>query len=751
MIVQTMIVRTKIRPLMLLPIMMLVATLITSRASAEDRTAFPDVPEKFGSATFSYPIHDELIVYGGKIRLLLADGALYRRRDSIVYDYFYIGSGELQIVDTALLNVGWRQQLGGRRKIAFKSAYLCGKHLPEAMHLDPAKWRKDKLRRPEWKKLQFLVKAPDKYFGISLPGELGLWPDRDGLTFPIWADLQVTDNEQMVVYVSPDLSDQLNLYLYDNKFSTPYLLADGDMSRVLNLSPIRIDSTEISIELRESGRFVAVSDIYISPGNTERGIGFILPALHEVDSVRDAHGNPLDFIKENWRTSFYVAPRPNYPDRPDKISVYFRGKFIQARYEGTDFPANVATWFPHVPERQLGKYTIHYTQHKDLDLISVGTKIGDTVVGDKRTVSFTTDNISYISFSSGVYDTLRDSAGDIPLTFFVRKENNRGLFNRDIPLNIMTDLQQACSSFVTWWGPPLAPAIRIVDYPWGKGLSSPGLIHLSDVTFRTSHDQARFRAHEMAHQWWGHTVVPMSFSEVWLSEGLAEFSAAMYVLNVRHDSTEFDEITDRWGKQVTEEGRLYGHYSRGYRAGPITMGSRFLQSYSPGDYIALVYSKAACLLRMLRFELDGPQYHTDFFDAMLAEYRRTYFGQQVTNADFIRIAAKYIGDIRAGEFFAQWLYGWRIPSFVCRYKIEPDDKGRPMLHVSIDVSDVDSSFSTPFPVEIETRAGKRQLVRLDNVGQQHDFVLGPFPPGIKKVRFDPDHIILARETKVIEP
>ncbi len=746
-----MIFRTHIRLVALVAAVILAAAMASVPALAENHPSFPDVPEKFASATCSLPIHDKQIDYGGKVRIWLTDGTLYRRRDSVSYDYFYVGDGEMRLIDTAMLNAGWQQRFEKRRRVPFVSAYLCGKHLLESMHLDTAAWREDKLRRPEWKKMQFLVKAPDKYFGISLPGELGLWPDQNGRSLPVWADLQLTDDEQMVVYLSPDLSDQLNIYLYDNKFSDPYLLADGDLSSTLNLQPIRVDSTEIAINLRESGQFEAVSDIYVSQGNADRGIGFILPALHDVDSVFDAHRMPVDFIKEKWRTGFYVAPRPNNAGGPDKITVYFRGKFIEARHQGVDFPANVATWFPHLPERQLGKYTIHYTQHKDLDLISVGAKIGDTVVGDKRTVSFTTDNISYISFSSGVYDTLKDSAGDIPLIYFIRKENNRGLFNRDIPFNVMTDLRQACSSFVAWWGPPVAPAIRIVDYPWGKGISSPGLIHLSDVTLETTRDQARFRAHEMAHQWWGHTVVPMSSGDTWLSEGLAEYSAAMYVLNVMHDSTEYTELTDRWRKQVVEEGRLYGHYSRGYRAGPISMGSRFLQSYSPGDYIALVYSKAALLLRMLRFEIDGPNYGTDLFDTMLADYRRTYFGEQVTNADFVRIAAKYVGNERAGEFFRQWLYDWRVPSFVCGYKITTDDNGGEMMSIRIDVSGVDSSFATPYPVEIETADGSRQIIRLDNVGRQHDFTLGPFNQSVTKVRFDPDRIILAREAKVIGP
>lgn len=746
-----MFVTKKIRLLVLIPSSVFVIITMPLTASADSHSAFPDVPKSFGSATYSCPIRDQLIDYGGKARLRLIDGTLYRRRNAASCDYFYEGAGELQLLDTVMINVGWRQRFGNHRAVSFSTAYICGRRLPEMMRLDSSAWREDKLRRSQWNKLQFLVKAPDKYFGISMPGELGLWPDRDGSSLPIWADLQFSDNEQMVVYLSPDLSDQLNIYLYDNKTSSPYLLAGYNLSHALDLRPIKIDSTEISIELRESGRFVAVSDMCLSPGVADRGISFILPALDEVDSVRDARGNPVDFIKETWRTGLYVAPRPHVADGPDKITVYFRGKFIKARLEGIDFPADVATWFPHLPERQLGKYTIHYTQHRDLDLISVGKRIGDTVVGDKRTVSFTTDNISYVSFASGVYDTLQDSAAGIPLEFFIREENNRGLFNRSIPYNVMNDLQQACSSYVAWWGPPLAGMIRIVDYPWGAGLSSPGLIHLSDATLQTTHDQARFRAHEMAHQWWGHTVVPKSFSEAWLSEGLSEFSAAMYVLNVVHDSADFDEITGRWRKQVIEEGRLYGRYSRGYRAGPIALGSRFLLSYSPGDYVALVYSKAACLLRMLRFEIDGPRYQTDLFDSMLAEYRRDYLGRQVTNADFIRTAEKYLGRARAAEFFNQWLYDWRVPAFVCRYEIQPDDEGRRILHVSIDVSDVDTSFATAYPIEVKTSDGERKLFRIDNVGRQRDFVLGPFSQDIEKVRFDPDHIILARDTKVVEP
>jgi hypothetical protein len=179
------------------------------------------------------------------------------------------------------------------------------------------------------------------------------------------------------------------------------------------------------------------------------------------------------------------------------------------------------------------------------------------------------------------------------------------------------------------------------------------------------------------------------------------------------------------------------------------MGARLLLSYSPGDYIALVYFKAAYMLEMLRFEIDGPDYRTDFFNSMLADYRRTFAEKQVSSVDFMRIAQNFLGPKRVQGFFRQWLYGWKIPDFTCRYTFVPDAKGRSMLHIVIDVSGVNNDFETPFPIEVEFAGGSKQVYRIDGVGQIREHILGPFPEDVAAVRFDPDHIILSRRTEVI--
>ena len=716
---------------------------------AEADSVFPKIKGKFGSNALSYELHGQTIDYGGKIQLIFDEGKLYRRRDSVSYDCYFLGRGRAVMLDTSGLDVSWRHRFGDSTTVAFVSAYLCGSKIPFLLNLDPTGWQPDKIKRPEWQKLQFMVKAPDRYFWVSLPGELGLWLDRDPFPLPVWADLGLASGEQVVLYLSTDVSEQLNVYLYDKKFDAPYLLAGYNLEQRLGLSAIEIDSTVIRVHLRESGKINAACDMFFPQGSDLRGIKLALPYLYEVDSVLDTRGEKLPFIKETRRTNLYVAPRPEIIDKPDKISVYYKGKLFEARLAGVDLPVNITTWFPHLPQRYLGRYTLHYTLHKDLELISVGTKIGETFSGDQKTVSYRTDNISYVSFAYGLYDIFSDTAQGIPLTLYVRRENNLGVFNRHIPKNVLADLREACSTYVAWYGPPLAKSIRIVDQPWSAGQSSPGLIHLSQVSFQTNRDQARFRAHEMAHQWWGHTVTPKTFRDMWLSEGLAEYSAAMFLVNVKHDSAAYLELVDHWRGQIIEKGRINGYYSRGYRAGPIVMGARLLLSYSPGDYITLVYFKAAYLLQMLRFEIDGPSYRTDFFNMMLADYRRVFFERQASSVDFIRVAMQRLGDRRTEAFFGQWLYGWKVPIFSCGYKVTTDEKGRQLLSLTITVSEAEEGFDTPFPVAIEFVDGTRELFRLDGIGHIADHRLGPFPQAIKTVRFDPGHIVLSRGAEVV--
>ncbi len=725
-----------------------VLVLTVDLAAGQVDDPFPEIKTKFGSTAESYRMQGEVVDYFGKVQVVMDEGDLYRRPEDVGYDFYFLGSGRLEVIDTSALGISWKGRFGKKRSIKFVSAYICGRRFPEMLMLDPNHWSEAKLKREDWQKLLFKLTTPDRFYWISLSGELGVWPEYDVSLPPVWIDLELADGNRMMVHLSPDITEQLNIYYYGMEYKRPFLLAGFEVNDRLQLAPIVLDSSIISVRLKETGDFDGECSIYFAAGSDRRGIKLNLPRLFKVDSIMNADGIDIPYIKKKERSTLYLGPRSEMEEQPDVISIYYRGKFTLTRFAGVDFPINLTRWFPHLQYRNLGQYRINYTQHKDLTLISVGDKIDEWIEGEDKTVSYTTDNISYISFATGLYDTLSAVSHDIPINFYIRQEHNRGLFNRSIPEKVMNDLVGAFSTFHDWFGPPQVQSLEMVDQPMSSGQSSPGLIHLSTNTLLMGRNQSRFRAHEMAHQWWGHTVVPKTFKDAWLSEGLAEISAAMYLIEVKHDTTEYQELIDYWRRQVVQEGKIDGLYSRGYRAGSIILGYKFLQTYSPGDYIALVYFKSAYMLEMLRFEMDGPDYRTDFFQQMLGQFCGEYAGKQATSMDFIRVVARYIGDQRAAAFFKQWLFRWRVPDFEGSYSIKPDKKGRPMLYINIEAYAVDTDFATPYPVEIEFVDGTRRLFRIDGIGQKKEHMLGPFPEEIKKVRFDPDHIILSRDTKM---
>ena len=99
-----------------------------------------------------------------------------------------------------------------------------------------------------------------------------------------------------------------------------------------------------------------------------------------------------------------------------------------------------------------------------------------------------------------------------------------------------------------------------------------------------------FLAHELAHQWWGQAVGWKNYHEQWLSEGFAQYFAAMYAEKERGADTFEDVLRQmrRWAIETSPQGPVY----LGYRLGHIKSDSRVFR--------AVVYNKAAMVLHMLR-------------------------------------------------------------------------------------------------------------------------------------------------------
>ena len=154
-----------------------------------------------------------------------------------------------------------------------------------------------------------------------------------------------------------------------------------------------------------------------------------------------------------------------------------------------------------------------------------------------------------------------------------------------------------------------------------------------------------FLAHEIAHQWWGQAVGPANYHEQWLSEGFAQFFAALYAQHTGGEGV-FEDILHkmrRWALAESDQGPIY----LGYRLGHIKNDSRV--------YRALVYDKSAVVLHMLSRLLGR--------DVFFAGLRRFYLGARFrdVNTDDLRKAMEAEAHVPLSRFFDRWIYGDGIP------------------------------------------------------------------------------------------
>ena len=154
-----------------------------------------------------------------------------------------------------------------------------------------------------------------------------------------------------------------------------------------------------------------------------------------------------------------------------------------------------------------------------------------------------------------------------------------------------------------------------------------------------------FIAHEIAHQWWGQAVGWKNYHEQWLSEGFAQYFAALYAERERGPEQFANVLRQmrKWAIDLSPQGPVY----LGYRLGHIRGEGR--------TFRALVYNKGAMVLHMLR-RLAGDE----AFFAGLRDFYATWRYRKAGTDDF-RAAMEKAAGRPLGRFFDRWIFGSGIP------------------------------------------------------------------------------------------
>lgn len=144
-------------------------------------------------------------------------------------------------------------------------------------------------------------------------------------------------------------------------------------------------------------------------------------------------------------------------------------------------------------------------------------------------------------------------------------------------------------------------------------------------------------AHELAHQWFGNSVSPASWRDIWLNEGFATY--------FHHLWTEHEK------GQTVFNGTMRGmHAAIRARALPAP-GNPTLDDL----FGSAVYERGAWTLHALRLTVGD-----ETFFEIVRTYYAEYQGRNASTADFIAVAEAVSGEDLT-DFFQAWLYAAQIP------------------------------------------------------------------------------------------
>ncbi len=247
--------------------------------------------------------------------------------------------------------------------------------------------------------------------------------------------------------------------------------------------------------------------------------------------------------------------------------------------------------------------------------------------------------------------------------------------------------------------------------------SAPGMMFLSPRALQSA--SAERLGREVAFQWWGQAVGIQSFDDIFISQGLAEFS----MLLALRDSTNEAQFQDALQSQL--EKALAFEQSSSIRNAP-----KQLDDQTPA-YRSVVFNKGALVMYMLR-QLMGEK----DFDAFLKNYYQQNNGKNLTLDEFEAQVTKAAGR-NMRFFFGQWVDSTGVPEFRSEYRILRTKDG---FRVPGTVKQEMDTFEMPVDIILKTEAGnEKQTVLLKGTSVDFDIVTKSKP---SEVVVDPDYKII---------
>ena len=295
---------------------------------------------------------------------------------------------------------------------------------------------------------------------------------------------------------------------------------------------------------------------------------------------------------------------------------------------------------------------------------------------------------------------------------------------------------RAAVMFSDMFGPIPDPTFKVIQLPDGtlRDYAAPGVLLLSQRIWDPKASD-RTIARLVASQWWGVQVLPATPADVWISDGLARYSEALYA-----EQNAGKEAGLRAVDEFAVGALMYED------AAPVAQAAR-LAPYSP-DYRSVVMNKGAMIFHMLRAQMGDVA-----FKSALHDFYFQFAEKSARIEDFENIAERRAqASVKPPQeppnlrgFFAQWLNSTGVPEFTLEYVVYRTPKG---FRVVGKIKQPLDTFHMPVDLRIDTEGNPEQKT-IDAIGTESGFTVETFgrpkPGGIK---IDPNNVILKGSTSL---
>lgn len=433
----------------------------------------------------------------------------------------------------------------------------------------------------------------------------------------------------------------------------PFLLSSVDLSLTASDGERATLTAEETFVPVAGAPTVLLLDLYDAILRPTR-VGALERKRVRLTGVFDEAGRPLEFDHRN--NSVAVAlPAPLAPGRPAKVRFEVEGDLLFRPRGDNYWQLGTEPWFPQ-PDMGGQYYTVHSTVKvkKPFRPIVPGTTVRRAEEGDWNVLETRIDKpVQFFVVLAGKYEWDEETKDGLTIRVASYASENRRAFKKLLGLS-----RKTIDYFSGFLGAFPFDEFNIVEInSYGYGQAPPAFMFITTEAFNPidgrinqlfSEGINERVSHEIAHQWWGHVVKMPGSEEQWLSESFAEYSAALFIRELRGKS-DYEGLKAGWRRRANESREV----------APIPLANRVFarndQSVAFSHRTALLYSKGPVLLEALHREL-GDQRFLVFLASVQSnlawKFGSTPMVQQVLDA---------VAKTDHGRFLADYYWGTGLP------------------------------------------------------------------------------------------